>query len=672
MTSRSGRLAAAALALAAGLTILPAAPGGGAPVPSPTQEELPALGLVRQTSTVPARGLFEAWLDGADLPADGSVELELHGRVRSRSELALSHEGRGLRTTVYRIERPVSELPPGEQGARRIAVSLDPSAPNGISLTTAGVYPVEIVAKDAGGTPVASLVSHLLLEPTRADESPPLAVAVVAEVDPPADLRPDGTVEVDDTELDELVAWVGTVAADRPGLNLAVDPAGLAALTLHDSAAAADAVAALRALAASSTTVPLPYAPASAEVLVDAGLAAELAEHMERGRAVTAAALGVEPTGTTWTAGPDLGLDGLAAVVSLGFQHVVLEPGQVEPLRSGLLSYSLAQPFVIGDDDREPPIDALALDRGVLGHLDSDATPGTEASRVLAELAMMWFERPGVPRSVVLPLDPETRAAVVAQVVGALDGAGIFASVSLDEAFAAAAPLEQPGGGRVDRELTPEDPDRLDADLVRRIPAARSALSSFASLVGPDDPRLETANAHLLLATSSAVSARDQAAHVDAARHDLDSVTGLITAPDRETVTLTAREGTVPLTLHNDGDQPVHAIVHLRSPKLEFPDGASLPVVLEPGSTRMDIAVRTLASGSFPLVVEVTSPDGLLSLASVEYSIQSTAVAGLGIILSAGAALFLMVWWARHWSRTRRSAKLVEAKHLAGHHAAHD
>ena len=28
-----------------------------------------------------------------------------------------------------------------------------------------------------------------------------------------------------------------------------------------------------------------------------------------------------------------------------------------------------------------------------------------------------------------------------------------------------------------------------------------------------------------------------------------------------------------------------------------------------------------------------------------------------------GAALFLLVWWARHWHRTRRSTKLVEARH---------
>jgi hypothetical protein len=35
----------------------------------------------------------------------------------------------------------------------------------------------------------------------------------------------------------------------------------------------------------------------------------------------------------------------------------------------------------------------------------------------------------------------------------------------------------------------------------------------------------------------------------------------------------------------------------------------------------------------------------------------------VGLILSAGAVLFLVVWWARHWREARRSAKLVTSSH---------
>ena len=117
----------------------------------------------------------------------------------------------------------------------------------------------------------------------------------------------------------------------------------------------------------------------------------------------------------------------------------------------------------------------------------------------------------------------------------------------------------------------------------------------------------------------------------------------------------------MPLTLRNESGIPVDIVVRLRSPKLEFPDGATIPLTLEDEVTRLDVDVRARTSGAFPLDVEITSPDGGLRIAELDYSVRSTAVSGVGVVLSAGAALFLLVWWARHWHRTRRSAKLVAA-----------
>lgn len=658
--------------MGAALAGLPASTAVGSVAPGAVvaQEELPELGLVRQSPTVPPGGTFDAWLAGAQLPPDGSVEVVIHNRVRSRSELAASTEGQRLRTTVYSIRDFVSALPTGPAGSRRISVSLDPAAPAGVPLTTGGVYPVRIVARDATDAPVASLITHLLLEPRSADESPPLSVAVVARVGGVASLEPDGTVEVDQADLEALTKWATVLAQATAPVNVAASPAGIDALARQGGPAATAALQQLRALAGAGGTVALPYAPTSPDGLVQAGLSSELAAHRQRGADVLADVLGAEPDTSTWIAGPDLGQTGLDALRELGVRHIVVDPDQVEPLRSGLLSLSLAQPFILGDDDEEPAVDGLAIDPGILGQLDSDAAVGTEASRVLAELAMVWYERPGVARSIVLPVDPSVRGEVVAQIVAGLAQGRLFAPGSLADAFETAAPLEQPGGGRVDRDLAPDEPDVIDAAVRQQLPATRRALTGFATLLDTDDTAISEAEAHLLLATSTAGSRREREAHRVAAQALIDGVTAAISAPDRETITLTAREGTVPLTLRNDGESTVHAVVHLRSPKLEFPDGSTIAVDLPPGSTRMDIAVKTLASGSFPLVVEVTSPDGTLLLASVDYSIQSTAVSGLGVVLSAGAAVFLIVWWARHWSRTRRSAKLVEAKHLAASTAA--
>jgi hypothetical protein len=55
----------------------------------------------------------------------------------------------------------------------------------------------------------------------------------------------------------------------------------------------------------------------------------------------------------------------------------------------------------------------------------------------------------------------------------------------------------------------------------------------------------------------------------------------------------------------------------------------------------------------------VTSPDGRLELVRSEVTIRSTAFSGVGVALSVGAGLFLLLWWGRHWRTVRRARRLV-------------
>jgi hypothetical protein len=69
--------------------------------------------------------------------------------------------------------------------------------------------------------------------------------------------------------------------------------------------------------------------------------------------------------------------------------------------------------------------------------------------------------------------------------------------------------------------------------------------------------------------------------------------------------------------------------------------------------------VQMRASGAFPLGVTITSPDGSVVLDRTSFTIRSTAISGVGLVLSIGAGLFLLIWWARHWRTARRSTRLV-------------
>lgn len=619
--------------------------------------------LVSQTPTVARGGTFEMWVRLADLPADGLIKLVLRGRVRSRSELAQSMEGNGLRTEIYRVSPTVAELPVAADGSRRLSLSLDPTT-GGIPLSAPGAYPVEVIAQDASGVTLATLITHLLVRPDVADESPPLAVAVVAEIGAPPALQPDGTIELRANQVDRAAGLAAALAAtpDVPA-TLAVTPETIDALAAGTDPARTALLDQLRAAATNRTVLARPYVDVSPDVLTGAGLGDELGQQLERGRVVLEGALGTVPSATTWIAGPDLGTAGVRALQQAGVQHLVVAPDQLEPLRSGVLSLSLAQPFLIAGEPG-PTLDAMALDPAILDRLDTSTSVGLEVSRLLAELAMLWFEQPGIARGAVVPIDGSVRGEVLQGLLAGLDAGGIFEAVDLDGLFASASPLRQPGGGRVDRALVPSrNGGRISGALAADLAATRSLLASFVGLVGDDSPRADPVAAQLLLAAATGLSGGEREAHVAAARSAIDAVVTAISAPPRATVTLTARDGTVPLTVRNDAGVPVNVVVRLRSPKLEFPDGDTIPLTLTDATTRLDVEVRTRASGAFPLEVEVTSPDGALTLATVDYSVRSTAVSGAGLVLSAGAALFLLTWWTRHWRRTRRSRKLVPSTH---------
>ncbi len=625
-----------------------------------------AIELAVQTPVVAPGGTFVVRLRLPGVPGDGSLRVVVHQRVRSRSELAQSMEGDGLRSQAFGTVVALSSLPVQADGTRRLALSLDP-ANGGVPLRAEGVYPVELIAQDAAAAPVASLVTHLIVPPEEGDDAPSLAVAVVAEVGAPPALQPDGSIEISRADVDDMAAIVtGLTAAPDVLVSVAAGPETIDALLASPAQGDAELAGALRASVAGRPVLAEPYVVVSPDALAPAGLLGELGEQADRGHDVLVDALGVEPVGTVSMSPPALGSEGLAALAFIGVRRVVVADDQVAPLEPGLISYSLAQPFLLAPPAETPEseaaptvIQALATDSTVLERLTSDETPGLVTSRVLAELALLRLEQPSVARSTVLPFEPGTPAEVVRLVLEGLGAGRPFATVTLDAAFDQADPLLDGGGNPVDRALLPASAESISQAEGRSLQDARADLDTFTGLVGEDSPTIEPLARHLLVATAAELGRDRRHAHVNAVETAIDAVSDGVTTPATFTLTLAARDGTIPLTIHNDSGLPLEVQVRLRSQKLEFPEGETIPLVLTEPSTRIDIPVRARTSGAFPLQIEVMTPDGQRRLAMSRYTVRSTAISGAGLVLSLGAGAFLVVWWARHWRRTRRSARLV-------------
>jgi hypothetical protein len=180
-----------------------------------------------------------------------------------------------------------------------------------------------------------------------------------------------------------------------------------------------------------------------------------------------------------------------------------------------------------------------------------------------------------------------------------------------------------------------------------------SALASYQSMVGG---RRELITPHELTLTVSAsqdlplAQRRDDAASVSTA---LAVPFNAIDTPAKDKVTLGADDASFPLPIESGLDYNVKVVIELEgNDRVRFPEDR-VEQLLKPGNNQVLIRVQTRAAGDTPVRITVRSPDDGVILAESRYTIRSTAVSGVGIVLTAGAALFLAVWWGRHWRRAR-------------------
>lgn len=346
-------------------------------------------------------------------------------------------------------------------------------------------------------------------------------------------------------------------------------------------------------------------------------------------------------------------------LVRLGVSRLVVTPGSVEPLPTDELDpnrwFQVPGPVA--------PVDAVESDRTLSARLDGTDEPALEAQRFLAELASLWFERPAIDRGVVVPVRAAAGSAeILAIVLPELAKSRMLDPVTIGEFFTVVDPIEGDDDGPLVRPFTAAAPEPL-GELEPSLESARETLDSYDSMTAGQGTGAELER-RLLAATTVGLADATRRAYLDGVVSSVARTTGAVSTSAKVTVTLTARTGTVPVTLRNETGAPIRVRVRFDSDKLEFRDGDSVEVTLTGETTRLDVRVRTLATGAFPLDIFVSSPDGRIELARARYTIRSTAVSGVGLVLSVGAGVFLFIWWGRHWRDARRSRRLMEPEAL--------
>ncbi|MGH9037689.1 MAG: DUF6049 family protein, partial [Acidimicrobiia bacterium] len=519
-------------------------------------------------------------------PVEGiDVDVTVHRPVTSRSAFTPAMDGEKLGVAEGRFTIPATSLPPDSDGDLRLAVGIQgpasPPDPNRIVPGRTGVYPVTIELRRPGEPALDRFVTPLVvvapgLVPLtlawvwRFDATPVRLPGGSARTAARTALEPDGRLRRMARALADASDVPLTVAATPETLEAWVE--GVGGVRENEAATDPGDPTGLRGATAESTRQVLdsPYVPVDLPRLLAAGLGGEVDRQFTRGREVLTQVLGGDARGTMLAGALDPAA--MSRLRQSGVERVVVPPEALVPLAQRLTP---GRPFVLAHRNR--PFAAAVTDPGLAALLDGDAPPALRSARFLAALSLVAFEAPREQRGVVVltPAGWDPPAALLDAILGGLRDHPAVAPRTLDGFFAEVAPEAVEGAPLVRAPVPPaprpkEGPDPETVGRIRRLQAA------FAEVIGEDQSPTRAVDRNVLLSQVPDLPGGrlSPGSYLAGARNVISQVTGRVKGPDGQRVTLTARRGSIPITLLNANDRPLRVLVHLESDQLQFPDGA--------------------------------------------------------------------------------------------------
>jgi hypothetical protein len=383
--------------------------------------------------------------------------------------------------------------------------------------------------------------------------------------------------------------------------------------------------------------------------------------------------LGAPPTLTTWAFNGGVDATSMAAAASLGAQQVAVPESDLSALPSQDQGLTFGWPTKLDVPGTE--VEVIGADTELSARMTEAAAPGQAvlvANQVLAELAMIDLERPSDVRGVVLlpPAGTVVDPTFLSVLLAGLRGDPLVRAATLADEFGTV-PLGSSGANKpLVRRL---DGPRSAAGLTGsgQLSEAFGALEEDGNVFG-NSSLVSALGQQLTVSLSSVWSASQRSTMISgivkAARAELAK----IRLPPSISITLTSRQGKLPLTILSASSTPAHVRLVLSSQELSFvaqrfsegvcvplnPENESCELTLTHPTTVVQVNVVVRAPGAFQLSLTLETPSGVTMVAGAD-TVRSTAISEVGLALMIGAALFLAVWWARNARHGRRAKKLV-------------
>lgn len=644
----------------------------GQPRPDPDDESgRPSLVYIDGSLEVAPDDVFTTVLEVVDAPAGSDLAVQIYDRVTTVEQLDASATDLPANLLATFDTIPLAEADPPTSQLSTFSISLyrsgQPRPPEAgawaYRLDEPGVYPVRVRLRGPDGDQLDSFVTYLARtsddaeagSETPADEAPPPAteVALVARIHEAAavdgsEAAPAIDRAIDDDSLMSIERFLATIT-DRTEIPVTFSITPDTARRMHQNGSSLPTAESLRAALVDDDRVLMgsPYVEIDTSALLAEDLGVELDSQIMLGAQQLDLAVGRAGV-DAWLIERPIDATTVDALAARSLTGAVLGPDVLtEPHHS---------PVTVGGSE-STLTGVPVFDPGLAGAWTSSEggrSNALAAHHAVGRLAALRGLESSDGAKVAVSIDPDIDPERLEEFLDLIGTTPDHVQLTRLNRLIA-------GGTTATAELT-EPTSEIGSGLADRIRATRLRVESYRSMLATDSPNIDEFDLPLAIALDVERSDAVRDGDLDGITTTIDERFDAIATPERDRVTLGTRDATFPLPVTTGSAEPLQVRVDIQaSDRVELPR-SSFETTVSGERTVIQIPVRTRASGDTTLLISISTPNGEVVLTESRYTIRSTAVSGVGVLLTIGAGGFLAVWWGRHWYRTRH-ARATPARH---------
>jgi|GEM_PF-99280 len=379
--------------------------------------------------------------------------------------------------------------------------------------------------------------------------------------------------------------------------------------------------------------------------------------------------------------------EALFFLADTGVHTAVVAPHAVSTVDTDILRTSLTQAFAFSDESR---LRGIRTDPFLLGDLnETEGGPVAAAQRLLADLTILHLERPSEKRGAVIlsPSDWSPSKTFLEEAAFRINSVAHLHAQYLS-GFVESLPFQQVKQGRqvhaLTLPLTPSSPSLekrkeqydLISETLQELHRLYEMLCVLPGTAGcprqqPLPKEFQGVFEQVLRATDQRIiSNGGTSAYIAPIRARINNLYSGIYIPEDVDLTLTSREGEIPISIQNNTGYSVRLLVTLDSAPLEFENkkhGETKKVTVPSGNFTTTFHVKAPSRGKYVLDLKIASAaNPPYTLLQRSLHITSTTVNTVAVALSLLSLIILAFWWTIDARRRRHQRNTPQLRHARG------